>query len=238
MRIIILKEDAGRLGTLLDRLHLEGLDVDGTSSLLEFYQGLATNDYDGAVVDADLPDGKGLETLSWLRDKGNLGVIALTTGQSSRERIACFQSGADLLISKPVECDELIHGLRSMARRMAASQIARVPRTAAPTWFFDSAHWALQAPNGALIKLTSVETKFVERLLLELGAVVSRDELRTALGYANDQTGDRNLDAVIRRLRRKIEGATGFPAPVQSVYGQGYLFSARLRLERRRAPPR
>jgi len=93
----------------------------------------------------------------------------------------------------------------------------------------------LQAPNGPSVKLSAVEAKFVRRLLVQTGAVVSRAELRGELGYGDDAVGDKNLDAVIRRLRRKIESATGSPAPIQTVHGQGYLFSAQLRLDRRRA---
>ena len=71
--------------------------------------------------------------------------------------------------------------------------------------------------------------------MIQTGTVVPRADLRAELGYDADPPGDRNLDAVIRRLRRKIESVTGSPAPIQTVHGQGYLFSARLRLERRRA---
>ena len=233
MRIIILEENAGYLRLLLERLQLEGLDVQGTSSLLGFYQKLAAEDYDVAVVDADFRENRGLETLSWLQNKRNVGIIALTAGRSAHDRIACFKSGADLLIPKPVEADELMHGLRSLVRRMVGKGLSRVSAPPPIAWFFDPAYWELEAPNGAVIKLTSVETKLVQRLLLQLGAVVSRADLRFELGYTSDQTGDRNLDAVIRRLRRKIEEESGLPAPVQTVHGQGHLFSASLRLERR-----
>jgi DNA-binding response OmpR family regulator len=235
MRIILIEGDARSRAVLHECLQREGFDVEAIASPLEFYRSMATSGCDIAVVDADLAEGAGLDILSWLRGMGNIGIIALSTGNEARNRIACFESGADLHFTKPVDGEELIHGLRNLLRRLALNGVARAAPAASSDWFFDTNHWRLQAPNGPSVKLSAVEAKFVRRLLSQTGTVVSRAELRAELGYGDDAVGDKNLDAVIRRLRRKIESATGSPAPIQTVHGQGYLFSAQLRLDRRRA---
>jgi DNA-binding response OmpR family regulator len=236
MRIILVEGDARSRAALHEHLHGEGFDVETTTSPLEFYRGMATSSRDIAIVDADLAEGAGLDMLSWLRGMGNVGIVALSAGNEARNRIACFESGADLYFTKPVDGEELVHGLRNLLRRLAHNGIDRAaPVTPSPWWFFDTTHWVLQTPDGPSVKLSAVEAKFVRRLLIQTGAVVARTELRAELGYGDDPAGDKNLDAVIRRLRRKIEIATGSPAPIQTVHGQGYLFSAQLRLERRRA---
>jgi len=235
MRIILVEGDARSRATLRECLQREGFDVEAIGSPLEFYRSMATSSRDIAVVDADLADGAGLDILSWLRGMGNIGIIALSAGNEARNRIACFESGADLYFTKPVDGEELVHGLRNLLRRLAHNGVERAASVTPSDWFFDTTHWRLQTPNGPSVKLSAVEAKFVRRLLVQTGAVVSRAELRAELGYADDAVGDKNLDAVIRRLRRKIERATGSPAPTQTVHGQGYLFSAPRRLERRRA---
>jgi DNA-binding response OmpR family regulator len=236
MRIILLEGDARSRTALQGRLHREGFDVEGIGSPVDFYRGMATSSRDIAVVDADLAEGAGLDILSWLRGMGNIGIIALSAGNEVRNRIACFECGADLYFTKPVDGDELVHGLRNLLRRLAHNEVDRAaPVTPPHWWFFDTAHWMLQTPNGPSVKLTAVEAKFVRCLLIQTGTVVLRAELRAELGYEDDPAGDKNLDAVIRRLRRKIESVTGSPAPIQTVHGHGYLFSAQLRLERRRA---
>jgi DNA-binding response OmpR family regulator len=235
MRIILVEGDARSRAVLHDCLQREGFDVEAIGSPLEFYRSMATSSCDIAVVDADLADGSGLDILSWLRGMGNIGIIALSTGNEARNRIACFESGADLHFTKPVDGEELVYGLRNLLRRLAHNGVAHAAPVTPSDWFFDTNHWRLQAPNGPSVKLSAVEAKFVRRLLTQTGTVVSRAELRTELGYGDDVVGDKNLDAVIRRLRRKIEIATGSPAPIQTVHGQGYLFSAQLRLDRRRA---
>jgi DNA-binding response OmpR family regulator len=236
MRIILLEGDARSRAALHERLQREGFDVEAIGSPVEFYRGMATSSRDIAIVDADLAEGAGLDILSWLRGLGNIGIIALSAGNEARNRIACFESGADLHFTKPVDGDELVHGLRNLLRRLAHNGFDRAaPIASSDWWFFDTTHWMLQTPNGPSVKLSAVEAKFVRCLLIQTGAVVPRAELRAELGYGDDPAGDKNLDAVIRRLRRKIESATGSPAPIQTVHGQGYLFSAQLRLERRRA---
>jgi DNA-binding response OmpR family regulator len=235
MRIILVEGEARSRATLHECLQREGFDVEAIASPLEFYRSMATSSRDIAVVDADLAQGAGLDILSWLRGMGNIGIIALSAGNEARNRIACFESGADLHFSKPVDGEELVHGLRNLLRRLAHNGLERAVPAAPSDWFFDANHWTLQTPHGPSVKLSAVEAKFVRRLLIQTGTVVPRADLRTELGYDADPAGDRNLDAVIRRLRRKIESATGSPAPIQTVHGQGYLFSAPLRLERRRA---
>jgi DNA-binding response OmpR family regulator len=235
MRIILVEGDARSRAVLHECLQREGFDVEAIGSPLEFYRSMATSSCDIAVVDADLAERAGLDILSWLRGMGNIGIIALSTGNEARNRIACFESGADLHFAKPVDGEELVHGLRNLLRRLAHNGVAHAAPVASSDWFFDANHWRLQAPNGPSVKLSAVEAKFVRRLLTQTGTVVSRAELRAELGYGDDVVGDKNLDAVLRRLRRKIEIATGSPAPIQTVHGQGYLFSAQLRLDRRRA---
>ena len=235
MRIILLEGDARSRAALHEYLQGQGFDVEAIGSPLEFYRSMATSSRDIAIVDADLSQGAGLDILSWLRGMGNIGIIALSTGNEARNRIACFERGADLHFSKPVDGEELVHGLRNLLRRLAHNGVERAAPVAPSDWFFDTNHWMLQTPNGPSVKLSAVEAKFIRRLLIQTGIVVPRADLRTELGYDADPAGDRNLDAVIRRLRRKIESATGTPAPIQTVHGHGYLFSAPLRLERRRA---
>lgn len=236
MRIILVEGDVRSRAALHGLLQSEGFDIEATGSPLEFYRGMATSSRDIAVVDADFAGGAGLDILSWLRGMGNIGIIALSAGKEARNRIACFENGADLYFAKPVDGEELVHGLRNLLRRLAHNEIDRAePLVPSHWWCFDTSHWVLQAPNGKSVKLSAVEAKFIRRLLIQTGSVVARAELRAELGYRDDPAGDRNLDAVIRRLRRKIELATGSPAPIQTVHGQGYLFSAQLRLERRHA---
>lgn len=230
MRIMIVEDEAELRTPLVKRLEIEGFEVDGARSALEFYRGLAGRAYDIAVIDTGLPDESGLSLVSWLRDRGGMGIILLT--DDAHDRITGFRNGADLNLTKPVDGDELVQAVQSLGRRIVLGEAPRAEPTTSQ-WFFDPVHWRLQAPEGQAVKLTAVEVKFITRLFLQPGGVIARREFRAELGYSHDKAGDRNLDALVRRLRRKIEDMTGRPAPIQTVHGQGFVFSAPLRMERR-----
>lgn len=235
MRIIIVDDDPRLREPLVDWLRSEGFAVDGVGSALEFYRGMATDSYDIAIVDIGLPDQSGLEIASWLRRRPGVGIILVSGRADVEDRIKGFSCGADLYFTKPVHRDELGSAIRSLARRLGEgslrSEAALAPES--PAWFFDPVHWALQAPQGGSAKLTATEMTFIQLLLMQPGQPVPREALRAELGYCDDKTGDQCLDALVRRLRRKIEKLSGEAPPIQTVHGRGYLFSAPLRLDRR-----
>jgi two-component system, OmpR family, response regulator len=57
---------------------------------------------------------------------------------------------------------------------------------------------------------------------------VTRETLSQRLGRAQDDEGDNGLNAIIYRLRRRIERATPMLVPLQSRSRVGYLFRAPL----------
>ncbi|WP_114953407.1 response regulator transcription factor [Sphingosinicella terrae] len=238
MRVIVVDEDPIAREPLVRSLRQDGFVTDAAECALEFYRGMAMDGYDIAIIDIGLPDENGLQVASWLRSRGDAGIILLGKEESARDRIDGFRSGADLYFAKPVDGDELAEATRSLARRLVRGEPPLHP-SPAPTpvaWYFDAAQWRLQSPDGKSVKLTATEQAFFQRLVLQPGRAAPRHDLRAELGYREGKAADQSLDALVRRLRRKIERDTGDSAPIQTVHGQGYLFSAPLRRERRRPP--
>ncbi|UIJ44819.1 response regulator transcription factor [Sphingomonas cannabina] len=239
MRVIILEENVAACRPLQSRLEREGFGVASAGSAFEFYRSIAIDDYDIAIIGGVSSEPAGLEIASWLRRKGDIGIILITAGNKVQDYIRAFEIGVDLPLAAPLTDDELVEGVHSLARRIARrGGPAPTPALPASEWYFDPAYWILHAPTGAMVKLTALETKLIERLLLRSGTLIPRNELRAELGYSADPAGDRSLDAIVQRLRHKIERATGLPAPVKTVHGQGHLFSAPLLPDRRRAANR
>lgn len=63
---------------------------------------------------------------------------------------------------------------------------------------------------------------FLSTLLKHKGAVVTRRKLIEALGKDILGYDPRNLDALLLRLRKKVQGTTTVPLPVKTVHGVGY----------------
>ena len=62
------------------------------------------------------------------------------------------------------------------------------------------------------------------------GRVCERAELVARMD-GQGENSNRNLDVIVRRLRRKIEDSTGQTPPIRVAYGQGYAFAAPLSIE-------
>ncbi|MGE4281763.1 MAG: response regulator transcription factor [Magnetospirillum sp.] len=227
-RIIIAEDEVDLLELLQECLSLLGFETVGVGSALALFRELATGSFDIAIVDVGLPDQSGYDIAEVLSKRPDMGVIMLTARGETEDRIRGFASGADLYFVKPVDCRELGAAIHSLRRRLeggeASVEVAPVRPGAA--WTFDRTRWILRTDDAVDISLTSAEVAFLEGLLRHPGEMVSRRSLLEALGYAEDEAGNRNLEAIVRRLRRKVESVAGNKAPIQTVHSRGYLFSA------------
>jgi len=93
-------------------------------------------------------------------------------------------------------------------------------------WVLDSTNWTLTAPNQPALKLTATEFAFMSALCSRSGDVCEREELVAMLTRPKASFDNRHLDAVVSRLRRKIEHHLKLRAPIEVVYGVGYSFTA------------
>jgi DNA-binding response OmpR family regulator/predicted ATPase len=108
-----------------------------------------------------------------------------------------------------------------------------VPEPAAPLHFegrtLDFAGRTLVAPDGQEVGLTHAEFELLAALASHPGRVLSRDQLRDALGGRRADAYDRSIDMLVARLRRKIEPLHDKPRFIVTVPGVGYKFSTRTR---------
>jgi DNA-binding response OmpR family regulator len=223
-KFILVEDDINLRESLLECLALAGLAVDGTASAIEFYQAINKAVYDVAVVDIGLPDQSGFEVVAFLRRSTKLGIIILTGRSSVDDRVKGYNAGADLYLVKPVDCRELAAAIHNLAQRTAIS--AGPPSRSSGTWVLEKGHWSLVAPSGISIKLTGKEIQLLEILVAAAGQPVGREQLMVALDYQQDLYANRALDAMVGRLRKKIEFTVGQDAPIQTIHALGYCFSA------------
>lgn len=223
IRIIIAEDDVDLREGLEECLSLQGLSVVGVGSALELFQRLAVEEFNIAIIDVGLPDQSGFDIAALLAKRRDMGVIMLTARGTTEDRIRGFSSGADLYFVKPVDCRELAAAIENLSRRVEPTP----PGSCAPqaAWVFDRVHWTLRTAD-VTIDLTSAEIRLLDCILSRPGETMGRLELLTALGYGQDEAGNRNLEAIVRRLRRKIEMEARVKAPIQTVHSRGYLFSA------------
>lgn len=169
------------------------------------------------VLDLGLPGEDGLAIACRLRQSHpQLGLVMLTARAGIKNRIAGHEAGADYYLTKPVEFDELITIVRTLARRLGSKQPT--------TWRFASRQLQLHSPQGLALELTTAEAAIIAALQQAPSHQASRKELIEALGGDWITYDERRLEAIISRLRKKIAGITGKEAPLRALRGVGYSF--------------
>lgn len=226
MTHVLIVEDEPRLRKdMVDFLELTGFTVEGVGTAQKLRQTLAEGVSPAVVIlDVGLPDGNGFELATEIRKSHGCGIIMLTALGDSDDRIRGFESGADIYLVKDSTLREIEAAIRSLLRR--AGQLPDAAAASDDQWVLDTENWMLTAPNQHALKLTATEFAFLSVLCGHSGQVCQREELVEALTRPKSSFDNRHLDAVVSRLRRKIEHHSKLQAPIKVVYGVGYTFTA------------
>ncbi len=211
--IMVLEDDVDLRGEIAHYLELEGNQVQTSGSISQCLKLIALQLPDILIVDRMLPDGDGLELVDNIRKKGGrCGVVMFTAKGSFQDRVDGFSSGVDQYLTKPIRLQELSVVVKAVCWRMQLDT----------NWRLVLHSWELKAPSGEVIRLTSQEAGFLHTLILNQGRVVSRRKIIEGMGKKLTDYDPRNLDALLLRLRKKVDVVTQIPLPVKTVHGAGY----------------
>ncbi|MCX7219599.1 MAG: helix-turn-helix domain-containing protein [Burkholderiales bacterium] len=98
-------------------------------------------------------------------------------------------------------------------------------RKTVPTWRLSSRQRSLQAPDGQLTSLTSLEFSFVKIFAMaEVGEAVSRKKIVLAFGEDYLAYDQNRIDTLVRRLRKKMERNARVKLPLNTVRVRGFSF--------------
>lgn len=124
-RILVIDDSALILDLLEEFLTGHGFDVTRAPDASSGYEQAVRLKPDLILLDVQLPDVAGFELLRTLRSRPDLRhipVIMITaTAQSTDEKVAAFQSGADDYVLKPFAMPELLERIRIQLRKRAAA---------------------------------------------------------------------------------------------------------------------
>ncbi|MBP2314770.1 response regulator transcription factor [Azospirillum soli] len=228
-RIVIVEDETALREDIALYLRSAGHDVCQAGCGAEF-DALPMEGVDIVVLDVNLPDESGFDIAARLRQSSNLGIIMLTARQLEDDRLTALDAGADIYLSKPVSLRELAAHVRALDRRLTREAPVAEPMAEVPAWMLDQTAWRLNTPGGAGVQLSNLEMRFLVCLAESPDAPVERDLLSQAVYGTPLDHDSRALDAMVRRLKIKVERTAGAALPVQALYASGYRFSAPLRL--------
>lgn len=183
---------------------------------------------DLVLCDISLPDGNGLEFITWLRQQLDVYVICLTALDQELDQVMGYEAGADDYITKPFSLSVLLLKIEAFFRRKnKQEQESSILHSGALV--INPNEMKLYAAE-AEVSLTKTEWKLLLLFLNHAGQILSKTQILSNVFDVDGDFVDENTLAVnIRRLREKIEENPANPVYVKNIRGLGYVWDVEVR---------
>ncbi|MDA0240682.1 MAG: response regulator transcription factor [Proteobacteria bacterium] len=225
--LLIVEDDEFVQSLLAAYLKKSGHRVTTAGSAAEMFVALDHENISLILLDLGLPDEDGIALVRQLRTRLQTPIIVLTARQGRDDKISALEVGADDFLTKPVDPEELSLRDDNMLRRLSNSGgMQRVSddleKLLFAGWSLDIAADILRSPDGEEVKLTRAEFDLLTVLARAQNRVLSRAYLLDAVSRDSNEAGDRVIDVLISRIRKKIETNSRKPQIIHTVAGRGY----------------
>lgn len=136
--IVMIEDDEGHARLIEKNIRRAGISneirhfLDGTSALQFLYeapQGPALNGPALILLDLNLPDMTGVDILARIKGEGPLKrtpVVVLTTTDDKLEIQRCYDLGANVYITKPVNYESFAEAIRQLGLFLSVIQVPEV----------------------------------------------------------------------------------------------------------------
>lgn len=226
---ILVVDDEGEVRTLLRKcFEREGFHVLEAKDGAELRAHIEQHPISLITLDLTLGGEDGLELAREIRAKCNVPIVMISGKGDTIDRVVGLELGADDYITKPFQLREVLARVRAVLRRYAPTP----PAVAAASERYAFADMVLDVPRrelargaGSVQDLTTAEFNLLEIFVKRPHRVLSRDNIMDLLkGHAWSPV-DRSIDALVGRLRKKIETNPDDPRLIKTVRGVGYAFT-------------
>jgi DNA-binding response OmpR family regulator len=182
---------------------------------------------DLVLLDVQMPEMDGWETLDRIRDLGDIPVMLLTARGTDNDKVRGLRGGADDYLVKPFSTRELVARVQAVLRRSQRAVPAE-PAAPAPTSHLNgrlivdllSRRVTL---DGSEVALTPIEWRLLSALVARPGAVLTHQELLEAAWHDTNASAPGRVKFSILRLRRKLgDEAESEASLIETVRGMGY----------------
>lgn len=230
---ILIVDDEPQVRELLRTgLEAEGFHVLEAADSRQAMEQVSRQNVSLITLDLKLGGEDGLKFARELRMARNTPIIMITGKGDAIDRIVGLELGADDYIPKPFLMREVVARIRAVLRRYVSSAThasagadSADERFAFDGWTVDIARREVHDPAGERRDLTTAEFNLLAVFLHKPGRVLSRDDLMDLLKGHEWTPMDRSIDALVARLRKKLEPESERPMLVKTVRGVGYVFA-------------
>ncbi|MBA3668649.1 MAG: response regulator transcription factor [Sphingomonas sp.] len=219
MKLLIVEDDVPLRDLVAEHLETAGYTLDAVGRADEALAALRLSQYDLLLLDLNLPDGSGEHLLTEARmlTRSELPIVIFTARDALNDRLSLLNAGADDFILKPFDLLELEARLRAVLRRPGRR---RENRMTCGDLSFDVISRTADV-SGRELTLSRREGALLEELLRACERTVVREALEERLYAFREPVTPNALEALVSRLRRRLQAAGGLVA-IETIRGIGY----------------
>ena len=218
MRLLFAEDEKSLSRAVCAILKKNNYSVDAVYNGADALDYLATENYDGVILDVMMPKIDGFTVLRRMREAGNKTPVLMLTAKSEiDDKVFGLDSGANDYLTKPFDTKELLARIRVMTRN---DEVQTNSKLCVGNLTLDSATYDLTGPDGRF-KLASKEFQMLEMLMRNPKRLISTDAFMDRIwGY--DSEAELNVVWVyVSYLRKKLE-AVGANVKIKAQRGVGY----------------
>ena len=229
-RALIVEDEASIREIVRLHLSLAGLETEEIADGRAALNRERKERIDLVVLDVMLPGVDGVTLCRALRSGGpnqRAGVLMLTARDTEPDKVIGLESGADDYLTKPFGVRELMARVTAVLRRSSGS-LSEPARN--ESGIVTSADVTLDPDRrqarvrGDVVELTKQEFDILYLIASRRGIVFSRAALIAKVWGEDTYVTERTVDAVVSRLRRKVERDPDDPEMILTAWGVGYKF--------------
>ena len=229
-RILIVEDDDATGDAMEFHLARGGLETRLVRDGLAGMRALTAEAPDVLVLDLMLPHVDGWHLIRRVREWARqLPITVVTARTNEHDRVEVLSLGADDVMAKAFSMRELRARVRAALRRSAAvTADAERPPISEGDLRIDPERLTAEI-GGRAGDLTPMEFRLLLTLADARKRALSRDEIYRKIWGGERAHGDRSVDVLVRRLRRRVDEVGGEYTYVQTQHRVGYRLYAVLR---------
>jgi DNA-binding response OmpR family regulator len=219
MRILLVEDDRPLATSLAEALSAQHYDVDIAQDGELAWAQLEALPYDLTLLDVNLPGLNGLSLCQRMRSRGYQSpVLMLTARDTSLDKVAGLDSGADAYMVKPFDLAELLAQIRALLRRgeRGQSPLLRWGDLRLNPATYEASY------RDCPLRLTPKEFSILELLMQNGRRVLSRTFFLEAIWALEETPGEETVKAHVKALRQKLQKAGAPRGFIETVHGLGY----------------
>jgi len=171
-----------------------------------------------------LTEMKYLELVKQMRHHTLVPVVLLAEMLPEDVQVGLYESGVDLIVTKPYSVRLLLAKLRSLLRRTVGMPYYSLPTLNTGEINLDPESRTVRVLQGEAKKLTQLEFRLLYSLMTNVGHIIPTENIvEQVWGYQGE--GNKELvRGLVQRLRSKVEPDPSNPKFIMTEQGIGYYF--------------